>query len=672
LNSGELSQFTNHWYVTAGDGDVVVRVFPGMSLGETETGELSLEGSDALLSLSIGSDESLVVFVVNGGELESEDGEFCGKRHLAFDSAGLIRLPNHILRFDKDILTATDAKLLPLAVWRTVGAENRTPTANPIGTTPQPPVPKHHAAEHSAPKLKATEPKAPEPSALEPKAPEASAPQPSAIEPSASETIAPKAKAPEPIASEPATPEFVASEPIAPKPIAPDPVTPEPRLSKRDEPQSIADTTELPIPHKVPIKAPARPKPRQRAIVASALVGLLCVLIGLVYSGTRTDVTPEQPAPIVRQVVVEETSRQTAVQTPVDETPKVALPDLDQTLAKSISTPAPIATPERATPEKTTPAIARPTTAAPITTTPKTAAPEKTVVIATPPKEVRADEKASTPAVAAAKPLSQNRPKLKEPTIAAPSNTTATPKNTRSRPTSQAPVSRREVARANPAPAAAAAAADAQYQREQEQAQAALVRYERDLLAAELALVQGRLTQPPGDSAFTLYKRLVASNPESSEASRGLQAVGAALVNRAFAELAAKRWGDARATLTAAAEAGASPNLIANLSGEVAYQQRLADAEAGRFDALYPAAELVALDRTTPRLRRYAPDDLDMVQIEFTISIAGNVQDIEVLGAPPQRLERVVRQAVTDWRFEPVLSGTRPIPVRTRVGLEIP
>ena len=127
MNSGELSQFTNHWYVTAGDGDVVVRVFPGMWLGETETGELSLDGSDALLSLSIGIDESLVVFAVNGGELDDEDGEFCGRRHLAFDSAALIRLPNNNVRLDKDILSeaGTNAPLLPCAVWRAAGAGNQ-------------------------------------------------------------------------------------------------------------------------------------------------------------------------------------------------------------------------------------------------------------------------------------------------------------------------------------------------------------------------------------------------------------------------------------------------------------------------------------------------------------------------------------------------------------------
>ena len=142
MNSGELPQLTKHWYVTAGDGGVVVRVFPGMSLGETETGELSLEGGDALLSLSIGSDESLVVFVVNGGELESEDGELGARRHLAFDSAAEILLPNNILRFDQDMLSQTgkDAPSLPRAVWRKASTEDLTPATSSIGPAQLPPL----------------------------------------------------------------------------------------------------------------------------------------------------------------------------------------------------------------------------------------------------------------------------------------------------------------------------------------------------------------------------------------------------------------------------------------------------------------------------------------------------------------------------------------------------
>ena len=561
LNSGELSQFTNHWYVTAGDGDVVVRVFPGMWLGETENGELSLDGSDAQLSLSIGSDELLAVFAVNGGELDSEAGEFCGRRHLAFDSAATIRLPNNILRFDKDILgeAGNDPALLQCAVWRSVDTENRTPATGSSDTAQPPPTF--------------------EPSALE-----------------------------------------------------------------RDEHQSTSATTEQPIPQpipqKVPGKTPGSHKKRQRAIVATASAVLVCAFIGIVYSGIRTVVTPEKVAMV-------EASHQTVAQASTEAAP--ALPVREKVLATSKSAPAPAS-------------IATPTTTAP----------ENTLVISIPPIELVANDITSTPAVAAAEPLSQNRATPQNTNTNR--NTAATPAITGSRQTNRNSVNRREVAAAAPALSEAQTEAESRREQEQvqEQQQTALVTYERDLLAAELALVQGRLTHPPESNAHTLYKKLLASNPESAEARRGFQALGAALVNRAFAEVAAKRWSAARATLAAAAEAGASPNLVADLSGEVAYQQRLADAEAGRFAALYPATELVALNRTTPRLRRYTPDGIDSVQIEFTISVSGNVQDIEVLGAPPQRLERVVRQAVTDWRFEPVLSGTRPVPVRTRVGLEIP
>ena len=559
--------------MTAGDGDVVVRVFPGMWLGETETGELSLDGSDALLSLSIGIDESLVVFAVNGGELDDEDGEFCGRRHLAFDSAALIRLPNNNVRLDKDMLSeaGTNAPLLPCAVWRAAGTENQ-PAATDSVDTPQPPL------------------------------------------------------LSEPNKSEHNRPEDIAVEPIAAEPIAAELSRAEP-----DEEQSIAVPMDQPIPQQVHDETPNREQKRPTAIVASASAALACVLIGLGYVSMREPATPEQLAPVTPEVVAEVEAAATVEEAPITE-------------------PAPIDRPD---------------------------------IIA---DVITADDLTSAPAVVDEEPFTQNLPTLEiaDPAVALveaaqieearieEARLEAAEREAARLEAARIEAAQKEAANAARAAALAKAETEAQSQREQEQAQTAQVRYERDLLAAELALAQGRLTEPSEDNAYSLYQSLVASNPESSEARRGFQAVGAALVNRAFAELAARRWSEARATLTAAAEAGASPNLVANLSGEVDYQQRLADAEAGRFATLYPEAELVALNRTTPRLRRFAPDDIDQVQIEFTISAAGTVQDIEVLGAPPQRLERAVRQAVTDWRFEPVLSGNRPIPVRTRVGLDIP
>lgn len=586
LNSGNISQSTNHWYVTASDGDVVARVFPGMSFGETETGELSLDGSDAMLSLSIGRDELLVLFALDGGELESGDGESRGRRHLAFDCAGQIELPNNVLRVDKGIRceATINAPTTLHAVWRPVAPENQT---SPTGNI--------DAASH----------------------------------------------------------------------------------------KSIG-TEQSGLP-KVPGKTSSGDNKRQRVILSTASAGVLCVLLGFLYTGLPTAPTPEQAAPIARQVAGVEASGQTAQTGQVAEIAEVAevaeiaeiaetsiaaptavLPSRDQIRAEGVGESVPILREPVATPEGW----------------------EKTAVIAVPTSEGIASDTTPVPVTLSTQLVSQNRSTPEGAERDVPSSTTATRQSTRSRPTVRNPLSGREFAEAAPEAAdatvslaeatpveaeraAAEVATTAESPRTEEQAQSALLIYERDLLAAKLALAQGRLTQPPEDNAYALYKKLVASNPESSEVRRGFKALGAALVNRAFAELAAKRWSDARATLAAAAAAGGSPDLVADLRGEVDYQQRLADAEAGRFAALYPAAELVALNRRTSRLRRYAPDGMDEVQIEFTVSVEGTVQDIELLDAAPQRLERVVRQSVTDWRFEPVLSGTRPIPVRTRFALEI-
>ena len=111
------------------------------------------------------------------------------------------------------------------------------------------------------------------------------------------------------------------------------------------------------------------------------------------------------------------------------------------------------------------------------------------------------------------------------------------------------------------------------------QAVAAELALRRDLLAADLALAQGRLTTPPEGSAYTLYNRVLALDPGSPEARTGLQAVRQELINRALAQLAGNALDDARRSLQAAANAGADPQLIADLRSEVDYRQRLSNVE---------------------------------------------------------------------------------------------
>ena len=58
------------------------------------------------------------------------------------------------------------------------------------------------------------------------------------------------------------------------------------------------------------------------------------------------------------------------------------------------------------------------------------------------------------------------------------------------------------------------------------------------------------------------------------------------------------------------------------------------------------------------------------LEVQFTVTERGQVQDVAVLGNPPNDLERAVRRAVRDWRFEPVLYDGQPMAVRssTRVN----
>ena len=66
----------------------------------------------------------------------------------------------------------------------------------------------------------------------------------------------------------------------------------------------------------------------------------------------------------------------------------------------------------------------------------------------------------------------------------------------------------------------------------------------------------------------------------------------------------------------------------------------------------------------------FSPTGIEQsVDIEMTVSETGEVSKVEVLGDPPRRFARAARQAVTRWRFEPVVEHGRPMPVRTAVRI---
>lgn len=55
------------------------------------------------------------------------------------------------------------------------------------------------------------------------------------------------------------------------------------------------------------------------------------------------------------------------------------------------------------------------------------------------------------------------------------------------------------------------------------------------------------------------------------------------------------------------------------------------------------------------------------MNLQLTISEAGEVRDVEVINDPPAYFKRAAINAVSRWKFEPVIERGRPMPVRVAV-----
>lgn len=189
------------------------------------------------------------------------------------------------------------------------------------------------------------------------------------------------------------------------------------------------------------------------------------------------------------------------------------------------------------------------------------------------------------------------------------------------------------------------------------------------LLAAAEALQANRLMPPAEPNAFTLYQQVLAVEPDSEAAKRGLELVRAGLLDRARTLLGADDMAETRAHLAAAERAGADPAEIAALRERADYRQRLLDAQQGRFDELHSISDLTPIRQTTPRYPRTAPRGAaGSVDLHLTVTEAGDVRDVEVLGNPRDYFARSAVQAVRTWRFEPATDASgKPIPVRAAV-----
>jgi hypothetical protein len=97
-----LTQSTSAWFLIASDGDMVVRVSPGMSIGETATGELSFDSACARVELEIAEDGGLVLRAVGEHELEPAGGTRRRRERLPRKGRAQIRLGHHVMQLATD------------------------------------------------------------------------------------------------------------------------------------------------------------------------------------------------------------------------------------------------------------------------------------------------------------------------------------------------------------------------------------------------------------------------------------------------------------------------------------------------------------------------------------------------------------------------------------------
>jgi TonB family protein len=181
-------------------------------------------------------------------------------------------------------------------------------------------------------------------------------------------------------------------------------------------------------------------------------------------------------------------------------------------------------------------------------------------------------------------------------------------------------------------------------------------------------LLQDRLIEPANDNAKYFYLTLKQLDPGNAALSSVLQDLGARLAGKARRALilgqvdAAKSWLDeASAIGFTSAEASSAQH---DLDAAIAKQNFMAN--------LVPVNQLTLLKSVPPVYPSKALGKKleGWVDVEFTVSEAGQVKDVAVRAASiPGVFEDAALKAVSQWRYRPILRDAGPAAVRTQIRI---
>jgi TonB family protein len=190
-----------------------------------------------------------------------------------------------------------------------------------------------------------------------------------------------------------------------------------------------------------------------------------------------------------------------------------------------------------------------------------------------------------------------------------------------------------------------------------------------ELLAAAKALREDKLVAPKGDNALALFRGVLAKDPASEAATRGLDLVAKELISRAWTQIRGQDLSGAAQAVADAKLAGAQESSLAELTGEIRYQNRLANARLGRIELQLAVSKLTNISQISPEYPKRAASKgiTGWASVEFIVSPEGDVVEANLIESSNDLFDRAALEAIKKWRFEPYLQEGRAVPVKSGV-----
>lgn len=181
-------------------------------------------------------------------------------------------------------------------------------------------------------------------------------------------------------------------------------------------------------------------------------------------------------------------------------------------------------------------------------------------------------------------------------------------------------------------------------------------------------LTQGKLLDPANDCAKLYLAELVRSAPRQPATLLAQQAFQARLLLQAQSAVRRRDYTSARRWLAAAREAGVDKAALAGVDGDIQSAQASARAAA----APSPPAQVTL--KLTHYVEPVYPDLFRArfvkatVDLQFTVKPNGETTDVRVVASSaPGIFDEAAIDAVSHWRYQPVIRDGHPVSVRARI-----